>query len=91
MTDGNFSLLTIAFVRCILTGDTNKIPAAVARQTRIELRLLLPGIWLLIQRVSHNIGTSLLGKNVHPVTVATFDDQLCHLEPKPTVTNLGQT
>lgn len=33
----------------------------------------------------------LLGKNVRPVTVATFSDRMCHFEPKPTVLNLGQT
>ena len=64
----------IAFVRCILPGDINKI-----------LTFLLPGVSLLIQRVSHNIDTFLLGKNIHPVTVATFGDQLCHLEPKAIV------
>ena len=39
----------------------------------------------------YDYSIALLGKNVHPVTVATFSDQLCHLEPKSTVTNLGQT
>ena len=33
----------------------------------------------------------LLGKNVHPLTVVTISDQMCHFEAKPPVINLGQT
>ena len=29
-------------------------------------------------------------QNVHPVTVATFGDQLFHFEPNPAITNLEQ-
>ena len=33
----------------------------------------------------------LLGKNDHPMTVATFSDPLCHFEPKPIILTLGHT
>ena len=40
---------------------------------------------------SRDVTRRLLGKNVHPVTVATFSESLCHFEPKPIVIILGHT
>ena len=63
------------------SGNINKFPSAVARQFHVNQHCSWSRLDCLYS-VSLNTGTSSIKHFVHPVTVATFGDQLCHLEPK---------